>query len=143
MFGAAHKQWKVAILILINTSAPIKFRIVEMETDKISTSAPAGTRSMTLLRPRQTHEPLDYATFLIFSSQAHKSGNLQFTSPPPPFQRQIAVHKPHTSEIRAAHEKKLVPPGVSSALMHIGISSVSRVGFFMLFPVSSSTVSTC
>ena len=30
---AAHKQWKVAILILINTSAPIKFRIVEMETD--------------------------------------------------------------------------------------------------------------
>ena len=33
MFRAAHKQWKVAILILINTSAPIKFRIVEMETD--------------------------------------------------------------------------------------------------------------
>ena len=33
MFRAAHKQWKVAFLILINTSAPIKFRIVEMETD--------------------------------------------------------------------------------------------------------------
>ena len=33
MFWAAHKQWKVAILILINTSVPIKFRIVEMETD--------------------------------------------------------------------------------------------------------------
>ena len=33
MFRAAHKQWKVAILILINTSVPIKFRIVEMETD--------------------------------------------------------------------------------------------------------------
>ena len=33
IFRAAHKQWKVAILILINTSAPIKFRIVEMETD--------------------------------------------------------------------------------------------------------------
>ena len=32
MFRAAHKQWKVAILILIITSAPIKFRIVEMET---------------------------------------------------------------------------------------------------------------
>ena len=32
-YVAAHKQWKVAILILINTSAPIKFRIAEMETD--------------------------------------------------------------------------------------------------------------
>ena len=31
MFRAAHKQWEVAILILINTSASIKFRIVEMD----------------------------------------------------------------------------------------------------------------
>ena len=31
MFLAAHEQWKVAILILINTSASIKFRIVEMD----------------------------------------------------------------------------------------------------------------
>ena len=66
MFWAAHKQWKVDILILFNTSAPIKFRIVEMETDQISTSAPAGTRSLTLSCPRQTHEPLDYATFSLF-----------------------------------------------------------------------------
>ena len=31
MFRASHKQWEVAILILINTSASIKFRIVEMD----------------------------------------------------------------------------------------------------------------
>ena len=67
-----------------------------------------------------------------FSSQAPKFGNFQLTSPQiwkfsahkppnleifpltsPPFQRQMSVHKPHTSEIRAAHplpEKKLNPP---------------------------------
>ena len=37
----------------------------------------------------------------IFSSQAPKFGNFPLTSPP--FQRQISVRKPHTSEIRAAH----------------------------------------
>ena len=31
MFRASHKQWKVAILLLINTSASTKFRIVEMD----------------------------------------------------------------------------------------------------------------
>ena len=31
MFQVSHKQWEVAILILINTSASIKFRIVEMD----------------------------------------------------------------------------------------------------------------
>ena len=31
--SGTFKQWKVAFLILINTSAPIKFRILEMETD--------------------------------------------------------------------------------------------------------------
>ena len=31
MLRAAHKQWEVAILILINISASIKFRIVEMD----------------------------------------------------------------------------------------------------------------
>ena len=31
MFRASHKQWEVAILILINTSALIKFGIVEMD----------------------------------------------------------------------------------------------------------------
>ena len=47
----------------------------------------------------------------IFSSQAPKFGNFQLTSPP--FQRQMSVHKPHTSEIRAAHpylKKSWVPP---------------------------------
>ena len=47
----------------------------------------------------------------IFSSQAPKYGNFQFTSHP--FQRQISVRKPHTSEIRAAHtylKKSWVPP---------------------------------
>ena len=47
----------------------------------------------------------------IFSSQAPKFGNFQFTSPP--FQRQTSVRKPHTSEIRAAHpylKKGWVPP---------------------------------
>ena len=30
-FRAAHKQWEVAILILINTATPIKIRIVKMD----------------------------------------------------------------------------------------------------------------
>ena len=61
-----------------------------------------------------------------FSSQAPKFGHFQLTSPqiwkssahkpPPPFQRQMSVRKPHTSEIRAAHpylKKSWVPsPGV-------------------------------
>ena len=49
-----------------------------------------------------------------FSSHAPKFGNFQLTSPPirkfsvhkpppPPFQRQISVPKPHTLEFRAAH----------------------------------------
>ena len=37
----------------------------------------------------------------IFSSQALKFGNFSLTSSP--FQRQMSVCKPHTSEIRAAH----------------------------------------
>ena len=44
------------------------------------------------------HKP---SNFEIFSSQAPKFGNFQFTSPP--FQRQISVRKPHTSEIWAAN----------------------------------------
>ena len=31
MFRASHKQWQVAILILIYTSTSIKFQIVEMD----------------------------------------------------------------------------------------------------------------
>ena len=56
----------------------------------------------------------------IFSSQAPKFGNFPLTSPR--FQRQImSVHKPHTSEIRAAHpylKKSWVPPprGCSSLI---------------------------
>ena len=47
----------------------------------------------------------------IFRSQAPKFWNFPLTSPH--FQRQIAVRKPHTSEIRAAHpylKKSWVPP---------------------------------
>ena len=47
----------------------------------------------------------------IFSSQALKFGNFQFTRPL--FQRQTSVRKPYTSEIRAAHtylKKGWVPP---------------------------------
>ena len=47
----------------------------------------------------------------IFSSQAPKFENFQFTSPL--FQRQISVRKSHTSEIRAAHpylKKMSAPP---------------------------------
>ena len=62
MFRASHKQWEVAILILINICASIKFRIVEMDNWLNLNKRPAGTRSVTLSRPRQTHEPLDYAT---------------------------------------------------------------------------------
>ena len=61
-------------------------------------------------------------------SQAPKFGNFQLKSPQiwkfsahrPPFQRQMSVRNPHTSEIRAAHpylKKKLsqveCPPGVN------------------------------
>ena len=56
-----------------------------------------------------------------FSSQAPKFGNFQLTSPQiwkfstrkPPFQRQMSVRKPHTSEIQATHpylKKSWVPP---------------------------------
>ena len=48
----------------------------------------------------------------IFSSKAPKFGNFPLTSPPP-FQRQMSVRKPHTSEIRAAYpyqKKSWVPP---------------------------------
>ena len=58
-----------------------------------------------------------------FSSQAPKFGNFPLTSPP--FQRQMSVHKPHTSEIRAAHpylKKSWVPPSgqghVRNVLFH-------------------------
>ena len=47
----------------------------------------------------------------IFSSQAPEFGNFPLTSPP--FQRQMSVRKPHTSEIRAAHpylKKSCGPP---------------------------------
>ena len=64
----------------------------------------------------------------IFSSQAPKFGNFQLTSPqiwkfsahkPPPFQRQMSVRKPHTSEIQAAHpylKTSWVPPPAGQPL---------------------------
>ena len=67
----------------------------------------------------------------IFSSEAPKFGNSPFTSPQiwefsvhePPFQRQVSVRKPHTSEIRAAHPylKKVEcpPPPVLHAYQHL------------------------
>ena len=67
----------------------------------------------------------------IFSSQAPKFGNFQFTSPQiwkfsvhkPPFQRQISVRKPHTSQIQAAHpylKKRWVsPPRQITGLNHV------------------------
>ena len=58
----------------------------------------------------------------IFSPQAPKFGNFQFTSPS--FQRQISVRKPHTSEIRAAHPylKKVECP--LPGFMHFDLASV-------------------
>ena len=56
----------------------------------------------------------------IFSSQAPKFGNFPLTSPP--FQRQMSVRKPHTSEIRAAHpylKKSWVPPPPPGAKLHL------------------------
>ena len=64
----------------------------------------------------------------IFSSQASKFGNFQLTNPQiwkfsahnPPFQRQMSVRKPHTSEIRAAHpylKKSWVPPPRDSSAL--------------------------
>ena len=47
---------------LINTSASIISELWKWTTVCISTSAPAGTQSVTISRPRQTHEPLDYAS---------------------------------------------------------------------------------
>ena len=50
----------------------------------------------------------------IWKFLAHKPPNLEiFRSQVPPFQRQMSVRKPHTSEIRAAHpylKKSWVPP---------------------------------
>ena len=59
MFRAAHKQWEVAILILINTSAPIKFRIVEMDNWLNLNKPPCWDSSCDPFAFRgQTHEPL-------------------------------------------------------------------------------------
>ena len=63
MFRASHKQWEVANLILINTSASIKFRIVEMDNWLNLNKRPCWDSIRDpFSRPRQTHETLDYAT---------------------------------------------------------------------------------
>ena len=62
----------------------------------------------------------------IFSSQAPKFGNFSLTSPP--FQRQMSVRKPHTSEIRAAHpylKKSWVPPPRDWALSWLWIQCLN------------------
>ena len=54
----------------------------------------------------------------VFSSHPPKFGNFPLTSPP--FQRQMSVGKPHTSEIRAAHpylKKSWVPPPPPGAFL--------------------------
>ena len=56
----------------------------------------------------------------IFSSQASKFGNFQFTSSP--FQRQIAVRKPHTLEI----EKLSAPPGKDDILFNPQLEFYNR-----------------
>ena len=72
----------------------------------------------------------------IFSSQAPKFGNFPLTSPP--FQRQMSVRKPHTSEIRAAHpylKKSWVPPPGPLPIVkgHFGRKGTHCQGFFSKF----------
>ena len=82
----------------------------------------------------------------IFSSQAPKFGNFQFTSSQIwkfsvhqlPFQRQISVRKPHTSNIWAAHpylKKSWVPPlpGGGGAQTVATICDAPKVLFFNRF----------
>ena len=58
MFRASYKQWEISILILVNAYTLIEYRIVKMDNCP-NLNTPAGTRSLTLSRLRQTHEPLD------------------------------------------------------------------------------------
>ena len=69
MFRAAHKQWEVAILILINTSASIKFRIVKMNNWLNLNKRPCWDSIRDPFASKQTHEPLDYATSMFISLQ--------------------------------------------------------------------------
>ena len=84
--------------------------------------------------------------FHQLSSQAPKFGNFQLTSPqiwkfsthkpPPPFQRQMSVRKPHTSEIRAAHpylKKKLSAPPPREVV--IGIPGPGMSTFYCNDPI--------
>ena len=104
-------------------------------------ASPAVRKSPILSKRVSSQDPLlrKFGNFSLyslnfhpkFSSQAPKFGNFQLTSPKfgnslftspqiwefqvtsPPFQRQVSVRKPHTSEIRAAHpylKKKLSAP---------------------------------
>ena len=80
----------------------------------------------------------------IFSSQGPKFESFQLSSPQiwkfsahkPPFQRQMSVRKPHTSEIRAAHpylKKSWLPPpppGLSHSVQ------LSWFFFFFFFLIS-------
>ena len=71
-----------------------------------------------------------------FSSQAPKFGNFPLTSPP--FQRQMSVRKPHTSEIWAAHphlKKVSAPPrGCTLVSPHLTIAArISSVSFVQVY----------
>ena len=76
MFWAPHKQCELAILILINTSVPIKFSTVKVDNWLNLNKRPCWdsiydprVRSVTLSCPRQTHEPRDYATSWQWSTK--------------------------------------------------------------------------
>ena len=65
----------------------------------------------------------------IWKFSAHKPPNLEiFRSQAPPFQRQMSVRKPHTSDIRAAHpylKKSWVPappPGLNLSHLWTNLS---------------------
>ena len=81
----------------------------------------------------------------IFSSQAPKFGTFPLTSPQiwkfsahPPFQRQMPVRKPHTSEIRAAHNylKKswVPPPELSSSMTNIYLAVLTTFNLGQSLP---------
>ena len=59
---ASHKQWEVPFVILINSSAPIKFRIVEMDNWLNLNKRPCWDSIRNPFASKANHEPLDYAT---------------------------------------------------------------------------------
>ena len=79
----------------------------------------------------------------IFSSQAPKFGNFPLTSLP--FQRQMSVRKPHTSEIRAAHPylKKVECPPPGFEVLHLPDLSTWCSSFAYLLNWNQRNIFTC